>query len=73
MSRLEKIIFVADMAEEGRRFEGALPLRKAALQNLDKAVYMCAGATIRFNEGKGNPVHKNAYAVRDCFKKLCCE
>lgn len=73
MSRLEKIIFVADMAEEGRRFEGALPLRKAALQNLDKAVYMCADATIRFNEGKGNPVHKNAYAVRDCFKKLCCD
>lgn len=71
MSKLEKIIFVADMSEEGRRFPYAERLREEAYKNLDRAVYMCADYTIKFNEAKGNPVHKNAYLVRDYFKKLC--
>lgn len=69
MSLLEKIIFVADMAEEGRTFPGADKIRETARKSLDAAVYMCADQTIRFNEAKGGGVHENAYAVREYFKK----
>lgn len=70
MSKLEKIVYVADMAEPGRKFPWVENLRKTAYRDLDKAVYMCADCTVRFNEGRNNPVHKNAYEVRDYFKKL---
>ncbi len=69
-SRLEKIIFVADMVEEGRSFLALEKIRKTAYKNLDKAVYMCADSVIRFNTGKGKKVHPNAYMVREHFKKL---
>ncbi len=69
MSALEKIIFVADMIEDGRDFFGIEILRKKGFSNLDEAVYSCADATIGFNEKKGNPVHPNAYLVRDYYKK----
>lgn len=71
MTKLEKIIFVADMVEEGRKFPGVENLRRAAFENLDKAVYLCADATIRFNEERKRPVHKNAYMLREHFGNIC--
>lgn len=72
MSRLEKIIFVADMIEEGRHFPEVDKIRKEAFKNLDRALYMALDSTICFNEEKGSDVHKEAYVLRDYFKKLCC-
>ncbi|MEA0555012.1 bis(5'-nucleosyl)-tetraphosphatase (symmetrical) YqeK [Lysinibacillus irui] len=48
MSRLEKIIFVADMIEPNRRFEGVDRLRKKAQKNLDKAMSACVRHTLAF-------------------------
>lgn len=43
MSKLEKIIYLADLIEEGRDFEGVDYLRCAAKEDLENAVYMAMG------------------------------
>jgi predicted HD superfamily hydrolase involved in NAD metabolism len=48
MSRLEKILFVADMIEPNRNFEGVERLRKKAQKNLDKAMSACIRHTLAF-------------------------
>lgn len=63
MSMLEKIIYVADMTEPSRCFDGVDEIRKKAYENLDEAVRACAAATIKFNEKKGVEVHPNAYLL----------
>lgn len=45
MSLLEKIIFLADVVEEGRTFAGVEALRAAAFRNLDEAMLMSLHAT----------------------------
>ena len=70
MSTLEKIIYVADMIEPSREFEGVDILRDTAFKDLDKAVIDCTKTTIAYNENKGKPVHPNAYAlVKDLEQK----
>ncbi len=65
MSKLEKIIFVADMIEPSRDYPEVCFLRKAAFENLDSAVLECVTATIEFNQKKGKPIHPVAYKTRD--------
>ncbi len=48
MSNLEKIIFVADMIEPNRKFDGVERLRKKAQKNLDKAMSACIRHTLAF-------------------------
>jgi len=48
MSKLEKIIYVADMIEPNRQFDGVERLRKLAEENLDKAMKACVKHTISF-------------------------
>lgn len=48
MSRLEKIIFVADMIEPNRKFEGVERLRDKAKKDLDKAVKACVRHSLSY-------------------------
>ncbi len=64
MTLFEKIIFVADMCEEGRSFPGVDNIRKTAFENLGKAMLMCIESTISFNSAKGAVVHPMAYALK---------
>lgn len=48
MSQLEKILFVADMIEPNRKFDGVDRLRKKAQKDLDKAVSACIQHTLAF-------------------------
>lgn len=64
MSILDKIIFVADMCEEGKSFSGVDKIRERAFDSIDEAVVMCIDSSIEFNRKKGNTVHPMAYAVR---------
>ncbi|MEK5232631.1 bis(5'-nucleosyl)-tetraphosphatase (symmetrical) YqeK [Lysinibacillus sp. FSL K6-0232] len=57
MSRLEKIIFVADMIEPNRRFDGVDRLRKKAKKNLDKAVSACVRHTLAFLIDTKQPIY----------------
>lgn len=69
MTRLEKIIFVADMAEEGRSFDGVENIRKAAFSDLDRAVLECITQTIDFNTSLGRSVYEGTYIIRDSLLK----
>ena len=64
MSDFEKIIFVADMCEEGRNFPGVDDIRKTAFFDLNKACLMCIDATIRFNTDKNASIHPMAFAIK---------
>lgn len=68
MSRLEKIIYVADMIEDNRSFDGVERLREIAKQDIDRAVYECAKMTIEFNEKNNHRVHPMAYKVLKAFE-----
>lgn len=73
MTALEKIIFVADMAEEGRSFSWAEDLRNVSRSDLDAAVLMCVDHTIKYNEARGIDVHADAYKLKRHFTELCGE
>lgn len=57
MSRLEKIIFVADMIEPNRQFDGVERLRKKAQKNLDKAMGACVRHTLAFLIDTKQPIY----------------
>lgn len=57
MSQLEKIIFVADMIEPNRKFDGVERLRKKAKKNLDKAMSACVRHTLAFLIDTKQPIY----------------
>ncbi len=65
MTTLQKIIFVADMIEDGRDFPGVQKIRETALYDLDMAVLYCIQSSINYNSQKGNKIHPLAYRIRD--------
>jgi len=48
MSKLEKIIYIADMIEPNRKFDGVETLRKIAKEDLDLAMKACICHSIRY-------------------------
>lgn len=70
MTLFDKIIFVSDMCEEGRTFQGVEEIRRTAFENIDKAVLMCLEKTIDFNLKKGAFVHPMAYRLRDMYESI---
>lgn len=68
MTKLEKIIYVADMIEDGRSFPGVDELRKTADKDLDEAVKACTLATVRYNEKHGREIHSMAYKVLEWYE-----
>lgn len=69
MSLLQKIIFVADLAEPGRKFPELELLRELAFSDIDKAFYECVRRTVAVNEKRNLPIHPNAYEILKTFKK----
>ncbi|EON71820.1 bis(5'-nucleosyl)-tetraphosphatase (symmetrical) YqeK [Lysinibacillus sphaericus] len=67
MSRLEKILFVADMIEPNRQFDGVERLRKKAQKNLDKAVSACVRHTLAFLIDTRQPIYPLSI---DCYNDL---
>ena len=57
MTKLEKIIYLADYMEPTRDFEGVEALRRLAERDLDKAVAMGLSMTIEEMRQRGNEVH----------------
>ncbi|GGE14194.1 hypothetical protein GCM10011571_14560 [Marinithermofilum abyssi] len=57
MSLLEKVIFVADAIEPGRRYPGVEELRSLARQDLDRAVLQSLDNTICFLIERGQKVY----------------
>ncbi len=70
MGNIAKIVYVADMLEPSRNFEGIDKLREIAKKDLDLAVYECTKKTIEFNLAKNRPVHPMAYKMLEAFEPV---
>lgn len=65
MGMLDKIVYLADKIEPGRRFPGVDLLRKAAFEDLDRAVLQSLDMTIELSIRSGKPIHPGSVATRN--------
>lgn len=58
MTALEKVVFVSDFVEEGRRpFPGLDEVRRLSMEDLDAAVSMCARLSVEYVRARGETLH----------------
>ncbi|MGM9608371.1 MAG: nicotinate (nicotinamide) nucleotide adenylyltransferase [Oscillospiraceae bacterium] len=67
MTLLEKILYIADYMEPTRDFEGVEKLRELAYADLDAAVLLGTEMSVEEMQQRGNPIHPNTLAARDCL------
>ena len=65
MTKLEKIIYIADMIEPSRTFEGVEEIREVTLNNLDDGVLLGLTQTINFLLLKGETIDLNTVKARN--------
>lgn len=65
MTKLEKIIYLADYIEPNRRFPEVNEIRNVAKYDLDKAVLMALDNSIRHVISRGVLIHNNSIAARN--------
>lgn len=68
MTKLEKIIYLADYIEPSRDFPGVDALRKACYEDLDKGLLKGLEMTVEEMTAMGNPVHPATLEARDWLK-----
>jgi len=72
MSVLEKIIFIADYIEPGRKSAPNLAeIRKMAFTNLDKTMLMILGDTLAYLKTTGTAIDQKTQMTYDYYLKLC--
>ncbi|HPO03982.1 MAG TPA: bis(5'-nucleosyl)-tetraphosphatase (symmetrical) YqeK [Bacillota bacterium] len=70
MSMLEKIIYLADAIEPGRKYPGVERIRELAYQDLDRACVESMKQTIEYINGKGREIDDNTIkAIEDLLLK----
>lgn len=57
MSRLEMLIYSADLAEPGREFPQVDNLRQALYHSLEKGTLTCVEHTLHYLEESHRPIH----------------
>ena len=67
MSKLEKIIYLADFIEPGRNYAGVEELRKVAEQNLNGAVLLALNNTIKYVISMEKLLHTNTIEARNAL------
>ena len=65
MTRLEKIIYLADYMEPNRDFPGVEELRKLCYEDLDAALQMGLEMSIEELRERGVPIHRNTQGALD--------
>lgn len=65
MSTLEKIVYIADMIEPSRVYNGVDELRKITIENLDRGVLAGLNQTTTFLLSKGVPIDINTIKARN--------
>ena len=68
MTKLEKIIYLADYIEPSRDFPGVDRLRSVCYEDLDKGLLLGLEMTIEEMTAMGNPVHHATIEARDWLK-----
>lgn len=69
MTRLEKILYIADYMEPTRNFDGVEKLRGLVYEDLDRAVLLGLEMSIQEMTEMGNPVHYRTIEARDWLKE----
>ena len=69
MTKLEKIIYLADYIEPSRDFPGVDTLRKVCYEDLDKGLLLGLEMTIEEMTAMGNPVHRATVEARDALRR----
>ncbi|MBU0501812.1 MAG: bis(5'-nucleosyl)-tetraphosphatase (symmetrical) YqeK [bacterium] len=67
MSKLEKIIYLADHIEEGRQHKNVSKVRQAAEKDLDLAIVLQSTSTLRFLLDQKLPVHQSTNETRNYY------
>lgn len=70
MSLLERVTWVADYIEPGRKFPGVEPVRQLAETDLDGALLLALDQTITFVQEKGWVMHAYSVMTRDWLAGL---
>lgn len=68
MTKLEKIIYLADYIEPTRDFPGVEELRRVCYEDLDRGLLLGLEMTITEMTNMGNPVHRATIEARDALK-----
>lgn len=68
MTKLEKIIYLADYIEPSRNFPGVDKLRKVCYEDLDRGLLLGLEMTIEEMTAIGSPVHHATVEARDALK-----
>lgn len=68
MTKLEKIIYLADYIEPSRNFPGVDKLRKVCYEDLDRGLLLGLEMTIEEMTAMGSPVHHATVEARDALK-----
>lgn len=69
MSKLEKIIYIADKIEPTRKFDGVEQLRLLAYQNIDLAILKSLNDTIKYVIDKNQLLHEETIKARNFLLK----
>ncbi|MBB6454345.1 putative HD superfamily hydrolase involved in NAD metabolism [Salirhabdus euzebyi] len=67
MSLTEKIVFLADYIEPGRKFPGVEEVRDAAWKSLNLGCYMALKNTIQFLMSKKQPIYPDTFHAYNDF------
>jgi len=67
MTKLEKIIYLADHIEEGRDFAGVNTMRRLAFNNLDKAILESASNMLKYLLEAGLPIYSGTIETRNYY------
>ena len=65
MGLLEKIVYMADIIEPGRDFDGVEVIRKLAFNDIDHSLLYAIDRTIEFIIQKGNLIHLDTIKARN--------
>lgn len=69
MSLLEKVVYMADATERGRDYPGVEELRKTAVRDLDEAMIIALGNTIKYVGSRGGVIDKDTLDAYDELRK----
>jgi predicted HD superfamily hydrolase involved in NAD metabolism len=67
MTKLEKIIYLADHIEEGRNFSGVKKIRSLAAKNLNRAIVESSSNMLKFLLQKGLPIYPGTIRTRNYY------
>lgn len=67
MGLLEKIIFLADHIEPGRRFKGVDKIRQTAYRNINKAIILCCISMIEYLQRQKKPICSKTLVTLDYY------